>query len=96
MATAALNPNPQVRVSPQEDARLPIYREEILHTWKLHAPKKYRELMESKQLETQAQDLALQCVKVLHQYQEHGLNPDQGREAARALITDSLNLPQDR
>jgi hypothetical protein len=36
--------------------------------------------------------LALQCIITLERYQEHGLNSDQGREAAQQLITDSLDL----
>jgi hypothetical protein len=82
----------QVRVSPEEDARLPIYTARILADWREFAPEKYERLERENTVRKRAEELALQCIITLERYQEHGLNSDQGREAAQQLITDSLDL----
>src|SRR5579862_670085 len=77
--------NPQVSIPPEEDARLSCTRggnrEGV-------APvaSEVRERSESKgATQIQIRETALWCVQVLDEYQNRGLNPDQGREAIRAF-----------
>lgn len=77
---------PQVSIKPEEDARLPILEAEIEATWRAHRPRYVKLLEATGRMQEQVRETALQCVMVLHQYQNKGLNPDQGREAIQPLI----------
>jgi hypothetical protein len=87
-----MDPNPQaekVTIKPEEDARLPILEAQIETAWIKHRATYYRMLQKNGTLKKQLRETALRCVLVLHQYQEKGLNPDQGREAIQELIVPS-------
>ncbi len=85
--------HPQVSISPEEDARLPIYEAMIETMWMNHAPKMYKELKKSGKLQQVIHERAVSCVTVLHQYQDAGMNPDQGRKAAEDLIMRQPESP---
>lgn len=91
MATAQQH-HPQVSIPPQEDARLPILEAKIDRQWQQFRPKYYRELKAKGTLQQQIRQTALMCVETLHQFQNKGLSPDQGREAIQSLIIP----PQDQ
>ena len=71
----------QVEVKPEEDARLPILEAEVEREWRNHRPGYVKNLEKENRLQVQVHATALSCVKLLNQYQEKGLNPDQAREA---------------
>ena len=82
----ASNPVPQVSIKPEEDARLPSLEARIDREWSLYRAEWYKHLKADGTLEKEIKQRALWCVEVLHQYEDRGLNPDQGREAIRELI----------
>jgi hypothetical protein len=84
-----MDPNPQpeqVTIKPEEDARLPILEAQIETAWIKYRQTYYRMLKKDGTLKKQLRETALQCVLVLHQYQNAGMRPDQGREAIQELI----------
>jgi hypothetical protein len=91
-ATAAFEPtrseneDAKVSVKPEEDARLLILEAEIERHWLQYRKAYVRELRKENRLEIAIKATALDCVKLLHQYQEKGHNPDQAREAMWAYL----------
>ena len=77
---------PQVTIKPEEDARLPSLKAEIEREWRKSRKGYVKNLEKENRLQEQIKETALQCVKLLHEYQNRGLNPDQGREAIQSLI----------
>ena len=77
---------PKVDVKPEEDARLGPLEARIEREWRKFRPKYVRELVKEGKLKESIHDTAIWCIKTLHQCEESGLNPDQGREAIRELI----------
>jgi hypothetical protein len=75
-----------VTIKPEEDARLPILKARIDREWRLYRPKFVKALEAKGTLHKEIDQTALMCVETLHQYQNAGLNPDQGREAIIPLI----------
>jgi hypothetical protein len=86
MALSNENQIPQVCISPEEDARLPILEAEIEREWSQHRSGYVKSLKRAGTLKKQIRETALDCIRVLHQYQNAGLSPDQGREAMRVFI----------
>ena len=84
--TRSENEDLKVSVKPEEDARLPILEAEIESHWLQHRKAFVRELRKENRLEKAIKATALDCVKLLHQYQEKGHNPDQAREAMWAYL----------
>lgn len=82
---------PQVTIKPEDDARLPILKAQIEREWGQYRPQYVKSLVRAGTLQQQIRETALQCVQVLHEYQNKGMNPDQGREAIQALIHPQLN-----
>ncbi len=82
----ATGPIPQVSIPPEEDARLPILEAEIESTWRAHQKRYVKYLEKEGALRNQIRETARTCVRVLHQCENRGLNPDQGREAIQELI----------
>lgn len=80
------NAFPRVSVKPEEDARLPILEAQIEREWRRWRKSYVKLLLKEGRFETQVRETALWCIQVMNQYEERGLNPDQGREAARELI----------
>jgi hypothetical protein len=80
------NGNLRVTIKPEEDARLPILEARIGREWRQFRKAFVKELIKDGMLERAVKDTALQCVRVLHEYQNAGHNPDQGREAIIPLI----------
>ena len=78
--------HPKVTVKPEEDARLPVLRAQIEREWNQSRPGYVKNLVRAGRLQEQLRETALQCVKVLQQYEEAGHGADQGREAIQALI----------
>jgi hypothetical protein len=91
-----LENNPQVSIPPEEDARLPILEAEIETIWRQHAPSLIENLERSGELQRVLRDRARQCVIVLHQCQNAGLNPDQGREATWPLTEPRQRRSKER
>lgn len=87
----SLAEQPKVDIKPEEDARLPILKAQIEREWTNSRPQYVKSLVRAGSLQSQIRETALQCVRVLHQYQNAGKNPDQGREAMQALIHPQLN-----
>ena len=83
---ASTKEKPELSIKPEEDARVPILEAEIEARWRQFRPKYVKELEKQRNLKEQIRETALLCVRVLHQYQNAGLNPDQGREAIQELI----------
>ena len=79
----------KVSIKPEEDVRLPILEAEIDRKWRQYRPAYVKMLQKTNDLQSQVSATAMQCLLVLHQAEERGLGPDQGRE----LIQD-LMLPQ--
>jgi hypothetical protein len=86
-----LNQIPQVTFKPEEDARLPILEAQIEREWRQSRPAYVRSLAKSNSLKSQVHDTALQCVKLLHQYEERGLGADQAREAMQVFINPQFD-----
>ena len=84
--TRSENEDAKVAVKPEEDARLPTLEAEIESHWLQHRKAFVRELRKENRLEKAIKATALDCVKLLHQYQEKGHNPDQAREAMWAYL----------
>ena len=80
------NDNPQVSTKPEEDAGLPILEAQIEREWCQHRSGYVKSLKQAGTLKRQLRETALSCIRVLHQYQNAGLSPDQGREAMRVFI----------
>jgi hypothetical protein len=80
------NDNPQVSIKPEEDARLPILEARIEREWRQYRSGYVKSLQKSGQLQKQVRATALWCVQVLHDAENRGLNPDQGRELIQPLI----------
>jgi FKBP-type peptidyl-prolyl cis-trans isomerase (trigger factor) len=78
--------NPQGSIRPEEDARLPILEAQIEREWRQFRSSYVRSLQKTGQLQKQVRETALQCVKVLLQYEEAGHGADQGREAMQVFI----------
>jgi hypothetical protein len=86
MAMSNKNEVPQVSITPEEDARLPILEAQIEREWCQHRSGYVKSLKRAGTLKKQLRETALACIRVLHQYQNAGLNPDQGREAMGVFI----------
>lgn len=76
----------QVTIKPEEDARLPILEARIEREWRQYRKAFVKGLVKEGIFQKAVKQTALQCVQVLHDYQNRGLNPDQGREAIIPLI----------
>ena len=76
----------KVSVRPEEDARLPILEAEIESHWLQHRKAFVRELRKENRLEQAIKATALDCVKVLQQYEESGHGADQAREVMWAYL----------
>ena len=81
---------PHASVPPVEDARLPILEAEIRSRWRQHLPAFVNLLAKQGRLNESIRETALSCITVLHQCEERGLNPDQGRELIQPLIDPEL------
>jgi hypothetical protein len=77
---------PQVTIPPEEDARLAPLEGDIEYQWREFRPRYFQKLQENGQVESAIHQMALTCIRVLHQYQNKGLGADQGREAIQPLI----------
>ena len=75
-----------VDISPEEDARLPIYESIVEREWTRWRPSYVQRLKADGIFESEVRATALQCVHILQEYQKRGLGPDMGREAAHGLI----------
>ena len=82
----APDPDSNLEISPEEDARLPIYESMIEREWFKWRPSYVRQLKAGGTFKREVRATALQCVLVLQQYQKRGLGADMGREAAHSLI----------
>ena len=76
----------QVSIPPEEDARLPVLEAQIETQWRRFRPKYVKQLESQSRLPEQIKETALSCISLLNDYQNRGLNPDQGREAIQDLI----------
>lgn len=86
-----LNQNPQVTFKPEEDARLPLLEAQIEREWRQHRSAYVGSLTEDGRLKSQVREVALDCVRVLHQYEERGLGADQAREAMQMFINPQFD-----
>lgn len=84
-------PQSPVRVAPEEDARYPIYQEIVEREWRKWRPSLVKVLTADGTLQKQIDQTALDCVRILQEYQARGLGPDMGREAAQSLIIPPEN-----
>jgi len=76
----------KVSIAPEDDARLPILEAQIENQWMQYRQSYCRMLKKDGSLQREIKRTALNCVLALHQAEERGLNPDQGRELIRDLI----------
>jgi hypothetical protein len=79
-------PIEKISIPPEEDARLPILEAKIEKQWMRFRQKYYQRLKSEGQLAKTVRETALDCIRLMNQYEEHGLNPDQAREAMQELI----------
>ena len=84
--TRSENEDLKVSVKPEEDARLPILEAEIESHWLQHRKAFMRELRKENRLEQAIKATALDCVKLLQQYEESGHGADQAREVMWAYL----------
>ena len=73
-------------IKPEDDARLAPLEAEIEREWSQHRRSYYRLLKAEGKLTETVHDTALWCIKIMHQFEEKGLHPDQAREAIREII----------
>lgn len=86
MSAHSRDENSRVSIKPEEDARLPILEAQIEREWRQHRSGYVKSLQKTGQLQKQVHETALWCVHVLHDAENRGLNPDQGRELIQPLI----------
>lgn len=86
MSAHSRDENPRVSIKPEEDARLPILEAQIEREWRQYRRAYVKSLLKAGQLQEQVHETALQCVRLLHEYQNNGQNPDQAREAMYAYF----------
>jgi len=84
--TGSENEDGKVSVKPEDDARLPILEAEIERHWLEYRKPYVRELKKQNRLQEQIKETALDCVELLHRYQEKGHGADQAREAMWAYL----------
>ncbi len=77
---------PKVTIKPEDDARIPILKAQIESEWRQYRRAYVKSLQNTGQLQKQVHETALWCVQVLHDAENRGLNPDQGRELIQPLI----------
>jgi hypothetical protein len=78
--------NPRVPIKPEEDARLPVLEAQIEREWRSGRPGYVKDLIKRGELTSQVHETALDCLKLIHQFEERGLGADQAREAMQSFI----------